>query len=60
MDHHEERHQHHRQERERRIEHEKEAEREWQREPRRIHPAWFLVAGVVFVVLVVLGWTSLF
>jgi type VI protein secretion system component VasF len=57
MDHHEQHHQHHQQEREKGIEHDKQRERESERSPRKIHPAWFLVLGILLVVLVILTWT---
>jgi hypothetical protein len=60
VDHRQEHHQHHRQERERRIAKEKEREREEENLPRVIHPAWFLVLGVVLTVLAVLVWTFMF
>jgi len=59
MDHHEQHHEHHQKERERRIEHEKEVERREDKEPRRIHPAWFVGLGAVFIVIIILGWTLL-
>jgi type VI protein secretion system component VasF len=57
MDHHEQHHQKHEKEREQRKEHEKEWERREEKRPRQIHPLWFVAAGVVLVVLVVLIWT---
>jgi len=57
MDHHEQHHQHHEHERQARIRYEKERERASARLPRKIHPAWFLVLGIVLIVLVILTWT---
>jgi hypothetical protein len=30
---------------------------EWEKRPRSIHPAWFVVLGVVLIGMVVLTWT---
>lgn len=57
MDHHEQHHQHHQKEREKHLEHEKELEREEEQQVRTIHPAWFVVLGVVLIGLIVLFWT---
>jgi hypothetical protein len=57
MDHHEQHHEHHRKEREEEKKHRKEHERQEERQLRTIHPAWFVVAGVVLVVAVILVWT---
>jgi hypothetical protein len=56
MDHHQQHHQHHQKEREKRIEHEKERERESEKRSWPIHPTWFVVLGIVLVLLVVLTW----
>jgi hypothetical protein len=56
MDHREQHHEHHQKERQERLAHEKEIEREEERQPRRIHPAWFLGLGIVLIGLVVLTW----
>jgi type VI protein secretion system component VasF len=56
MDHHEQHHQHHEKERQHRIEQEKERERKEEKSPSQIHPAWFIAAGVVLIVLVILTW----
>jgi hypothetical protein len=60
MDHHEQHHQHHEKEREERIKHEKERERKGEQLPRKIHPAWFAVLGIMFIVLIVLVWVFYF
>ncbi|HMF13511.1 MAG TPA: hypothetical protein VKE94_14430 [Gemmataceae bacterium] len=57
MDHKEQHHQQHQKEREREKHREAEREREVMREPRTIHPAWFVAVGVVLVVAAVLVWT---
>jgi hypothetical protein len=57
MDHHEQHHQHHQKEREERIKREEERERITEELPRRIHPAWFIVAGVVLIGLIIMTWT---
>ncbi len=59
MDHQEQHHQHHRKEREHEKEERKEHERAEERQPRAIHPAWFVVLGVMFIGLVVFVWTVL-
>ena len=57
MDHQEERHLHHRKEREHEKELEKRHEHEAEKKLRVIHPAWFLVLGVVLIFLVIVAWT---
>jgi hypothetical protein len=57
MDHHEQHHQHHQKEREERIKREEERERQDEALPRRIHPAWFVVAGLVLIGLIIMTWT---
>ena len=60
MDHHEQHHQHHQKEREERIKREEERERHDEALPRRIHPAWFVVAGLVLIGLIIVAWTLIF
>jgi hypothetical protein len=57
MDHHQQHEMHHKKERELEKKHEKEHEREEEQQVRKIHPAWFVATGVVFIVLIVLVWT---
>jgi hypothetical protein len=57
MDHHEQHHQHHQKEREERIKREEERERQEESLPRRIHPAWFVVLGVMLIGVIILTWT---
>lgn len=57
MDHHQQHHQHHEKERERRIEQAKEREHREEKLPRQIHPAWFVVVGVVLIGAIILTWT---
>ena len=57
MDHHQQHEMHHKKERDLEKKHEKEHEREEERQVRKIHPAWFVATGVVFIVLIVLVWT---
>jgi hypothetical protein len=60
MDHKEERHLHHQKEREHEKAREKQHEQEEEKKLRVLHPAWFLVLGIVLVLVVVLGvWTLL-
>lgn len=59
MDHHEQHHQHHQKEREHEKKLEKLREEQQMRNPRSIHPAWFLALGVVGIALVILVWTWL-
>jgi hypothetical protein len=56
MDHHAQHHQHHEKEREEKIKHEKEREHREEGQPRKMHPAWFVVVGVVLIGLVILTW----
>ncbi len=56
MDHHAQHHQHHEKERQEKIKHEKEWERKEEEQVRRIHPAWFVILGVVLIGLVILTW----
>lgn len=56
MDHHAQHHQHHQKEREEKVKHEKEWEHKEEALPRTIHPAWFLVVGIVLIGLVILTW----
>ena len=48
---------HHKKERELEKKHEKEHERQEDRQVRKIHPVWFVVTGVVFIILIVMVWT---
>lgn len=52
MDHHEQ----HQKEREKRIAHEKAHERALEKQPAKIHPAWFMLLGFVLVALVIAIW----
>ncbi len=56
MDHKEERHEHHRKEREHEKAERKHHEHEEEKQPRLIHPAWFLVLGIFLTLGVVLAW----
>ncbi len=58
MDHHQQHHQHHEKEREHEKELRKEHEKEEERQLRVIHPAWFLVLGIILIAGVVYVWTS--
>jgi len=60
MDHHEQHHQHHEKERQGHIKREEERERQSEALPRRIHPAWFVAAGVLLVGLIIVTWTLVF
>ena len=51
---HEERNKKHRQEK---IEEQKRREEEWEKQPRRIHPGWFVALGIALIIMVVLTWT---
>jgi hypothetical protein len=57
MDHQEQHHEHHRKEREHHKEERKRHEHEQERQPGTIHPAWFLVLGIILVFGVVAVWT---
>jgi hypothetical protein len=57
MDHHQQHEMHHKKERELEKKHEKEHDRQEDRQVRKIHPVWFVVTGVVFIILIVLVWT---
>jgi hypothetical protein len=57
MDHHQQHHQHHQKEREEHIRREEERESKLDALPRRIHPAWFVAAGVLLIGLIILTWT---
>jgi hypothetical protein len=59
MDHHQQHHEHHQKEREHKKKLEKEHEHQQEQELASIHPAWFIGAGVVLVVAVVLLWMFL-
>jgi hypothetical protein len=56
MDHHAQHHQHHQKERQEKIKQEKAWEHNEEKQVRRIHPAWFVVLGVVLIGLVILTW----
>jgi type VI protein secretion system component VasF len=56
MDHKEQHHQHHEKEREEKIKHEKERERNEDNDIRTMHPAWFVVMGIVLIFAVVFVW----
>ena len=57
MTHQEEHHQHHRKEREEKKEEQKQHEHENERRLRSLHPAWYLVLGVVVTMIATLIWT---
>jgi hypothetical protein len=59
MDHREQHHQHHEKERQERIRHEKERERREEKQPWKIHPAWFAAVGIALILVAVLIWTFL-
>jgi hypothetical protein len=56
MDHHQQHEMHHKKERELEKKHEKEHDRIEEQQVRKIHPAWFVAIGVVFIMLIVLVW----
>jgi fatty acid desaturase len=56
MDHHAQHHQHHEKEREEKIKHEKEREHFEEKQVRTMHPAWFVVLGVVLIGMVIATW----
>jgi type VI protein secretion system component VasF len=60
MDHQEEHHLHHRKEREHEKHLQHERERRQEDQLRVIHPAWFLVLGVVLVLVATAIWTIFF
>lgn len=53
---HDERHEKHRHEKQER---EKRREEEWEKQPRQIHPGWFVSIGVVLIFVIVLTWMML-
>jgi hypothetical protein len=57
MDHKDQHHQHHQKEREHEIHKRQEHERAAEKRPRSLHPAWYVVAGVVLALLALLVWT---
>jgi hypothetical protein len=57
MDHKQEHEFHHHKEREREKHREKEEERQEEKRVRVIHPAWFVVIGVILIGLILLAWT---
>ncbi len=56
MDHKQQHHEHHRKEREEKKRHEEEHEREEMRQPRSIHPGWFIGIAVIFIGAAVVIW----
>jgi hypothetical protein len=58
MDHKDQHHQHHDREREHKKEEQKRHEHEMEKQPRFIHPLWFVVVGIILIagVLVVFMW----
>jgi hypothetical protein len=60
VDHKEQHHQHHEKEREEKKKEQKEYEREQEQKPYKIHPAWFVGAGITLTVLAVLVWITFF
>jgi hypothetical protein len=59
LDHKQQHHEHHHKEREKEIEKEKLRERAETKQPRQIHPAWFVALGIVLVLVVVATWIFL-
>lgn len=57
MDHKEQHHEHHRKEREQLKHDHKVHEHQGEEKLRTIHPKWFLVGGVILIVVAVLSWT---
>lgn len=57
MDHHEQHHQKHEKEREHKKHEQKLHEQAASRKLRSLHPAWFVVIGVVVILAAVLVWT---
>jgi hypothetical protein len=53
-------HEHDIQKREKKKEHEKRREEEWEKQPRSIHPRWFVAIGVLLIIAVVATWTLFF
>jgi hypothetical protein len=56
MDHHEQHHQHHQHERHEKKEAQKRHEHEEEKQLRAIHPAWFVVVGVILLAGVLAVW----
>lgn len=59
MDHHEQHAQHHHHEREEKKRHEHERELRQAKQPRTMHPLWFLVMGIILTGAVVVVWSML-
>jgi type VI protein secretion system component VasF len=59
MDRQEEHEQHHQEERGRKKDERKQHEQAQQARLRTIHPAWFVVLGVILIFAVVISWTLL-
>lgn len=59
MDHQDQHHEKHKHEREEEKKREKTEERKWEKSGWPIHPAWFVVVGIVAVVVAMLIWTFL-
>jgi hypothetical protein len=59
MDHQEKHHEQHKKQREHDDKLKKEREHRQEKLARQIHPAWFVVAGSVLIILIVLVWTWL-
>ena len=57
MTHQEEHHEHHRKEREEKKAERKEYEHEEERRPGSLHPAWYVVVGVLLAGIAILTWT---
>jgi hypothetical protein len=57
VDHKEQHHEHHRKEREHEKKLRAEHEHQEERQPRSLHPGWYLVAAVVLVLVAVMIWT---
>lgn len=57
MDHKEQHHLHHQKEREEKKREEKEFERQQELKGWPIHPAWFVVLGIILTVLAIIVWT---
>jgi hypothetical protein len=56
MDHHDQNHKHHQKERDQEKKDQKTREEEGERSALPFHPAWFVVIGIVLIVLVVCVW----
>ena len=58
MDHQEQHHQHHQHEREEKKEEQKRHEDAMEKQPRVIHPLWFVVVGLILMAGVLAVWMS--